>query len=230
MAEPIQRTPEIKLEQRPATVEVVPADPSSLSIDHRPVEPSPGVPGPDIPKDALQEADAAQILTLADSKFWEARRRGVESGPPRRGDRKTARAANGRGLSYFQAGEIREAVSAFWDAHQADPADVEVLNNLGHAYLMQGDLASAELYILAALAVAPQRAAAWSDLGQVYGKNGDTMGAVSAFANAYRFSQNRDKTHQFFLGLLEKQEDASLKQALQQITRIAEQQLLTTTQ
>lgn len=228
MAGPMEQTPETQHDREPVAParQAVPSEPSPSSVANSPAQASPEAPGPTIPNEGIQEADATQILALAEDKVSEATRRAAESGPPKRGDRKTARAANGRGLGYLQAGQIPEAISAFQGAHQADPADVEVLNNLGHAYLMQGDLDSAERYILAALTLAPQRTAAWSDLGQVYGKKGDTKGAVASFANAYKFSQNRDKTYEFFRGLMEKDHDPNLKQALQQVTRLAETEFL----
>ena len=228
MAGPMEQTPETQQDQEPVVPapQSVPSVPSPSSVGNSPPQASLDAPGPPIPNEGIQEADATQILALAEYKVSEATRRAAESAPPKHGDRKTARAANGRGLGYLQAGQIVEAISAFQEAHQADPADVEVLNNLGHTYLMQGDLDSAERHILATLVLAPQRAAAWSDLGQVYGKKGVTKGAVASFANAYKFSQNKDKTHEFFRGLIERNNDPNLKQALQQITRLAETEFL----
>lgn len=182
IAVPMQQTPDTNQDQGPlaATPESVPSQPSLPTVDNPVPKVSPEALGRDIPMEDIQEADAAQILALAEEQVLERKRFAGQSAPPTRGDRKTARAANERGLAALQSGRIQEAVSAFWDARQADPADVEVLNNLGHAYLMQGDLQSAERYILTTLALAAQRTAAWSDLGQVYGKNGDTRGAVAS--------------------------------------------------
>lgn len=92
----------------------------------------------------------------------EVKRSAELSTPPRRGDRKIARAANERGLVALQGGRTLDAIRAFLEAHQADAADVEVLNNLGYAYLMHGDFESAKPYILATLALTPQRSAAWA--------------------------------------------------------------------
>jgi hypothetical protein len=53
--------------------------------------------------------------------------------------RKKAREANDRGLQHLRRWEVPEAVQAFRTAVEADPADIEAINNLGHAYLWQDD-------------------------------------------------------------------------------------------
>ena len=228
MARPMEQTPETQQDREPVVPapQSVPSAPSPSSVGDSPAQASPDAAGPTIPNDGIQEADATQILALTEYKVSEATRRAAESGPPRRGDRKTARAANGRGLGYLQAGQIPEAISAFQEAHQADPARCGGLEQ-PRSRLSHGSRPGfAERHILATLVLVPQRAAAWSDLGQVYGKKGVTKGAVASFANAYRFSQNKDKTHEFFRGLMEKDDDPNLKQALQQVTRLAETDFL----
>lgn len=221
---------EIKQDQEPiaAAPPAVPPEPSLSSVGNSPAEVFTDAPAPRVPKEDIQEVEATQILALAEDKVSEARRRATESGPPKRGNRKAARSANGRGLGYLQSGQIAEAVNAFQEGHQADPADVEILNNLGHGYLMQGELASAERHLLSVLTLAPERTPAWSDLGQVYAKRGDTRNAVASFANAYQFSQNRYKTHEFFRGLMENNNEPLFKQALQQATQLAETKFLVT--
>lgn len=186
------------------------------------------------PIQSSQEGYVSKMLSLAmvdggvnnEDEILEAKRRDEELQRPQRGDRKAARAVNERGLASLQSGRTLEAINAFQEAHKADPGDVEILNNLGYAYLMQGDLDPAERYMLSTLTMAPGRTSAWANLGEVYAKKGDINAAVGSFANAYRFSQNRDKTHQFFLTLMEKENGGNLKQALQQIIQLAEGKFL----
>jgi len=211
------------------TKEAVPSIAPLPPVENRaPQEPS-YAPVPGMPKADSQEVDAGQVLALAEAKVLEVKRSAERSAPPRRGDRRNARAANERGLVALQGGRSLDAIRAFSEAHQADPADVEVLNNLRYAYLMQGDFESAKLYILASLALAPQRSAAWANLGQIHAMKAETKDAVASFANTYRFSQNKEKTHQFLLSLMEKNNDPNLRQALEQATRLARQHFLTTT-
>jgi clan AA aspartic protease (TIGR02281 family) len=114
-----------------------------------------------------------------------------------RKQRTQARQENEKGLQYLQGGQLTEAVTAFQVASQTDPAAVEIVNNLGYAYLLQGDLPAAEQSLLRTLAFAPGRTNAWANLGHTYAHRGDVRGAVACFANAYRFSRNQETTRQF---------------------------------
>jgi Flp pilus assembly protein TadD len=85
----------------------------------------------------------------------------------RHGDRSAARQLNDRGLGLFQDSQYVEAARLFREAHKADPADIEVHNNLGYALLMAGDLGEAEKVLTDVLTVAPGRGAAWGNLGNL---------------------------------------------------------------
>ena len=74
-------------------------------------------------------------------------------------------------------------------------------------------LDSAQQAMMISLAMAPNRATAWANLGDVYALKNDKYRAVACLANAYRFSRNREKTHQFFKSLNEKENVEQLKQA-----------------
>jgi Tfp pilus assembly protein PilF len=115
--------------------------------------------------------------------------------------RKKAREANEQGLGYIRAWQFAEAVQAFRTAYAADPADVEVINNLGHAYVRQGNFPAAEQWLLRTLTMAPGRSSAWGDLGQAYASQGEIKKGVACFANAYRFARNHDASRRFFESL-----------------------------
>ena len=74
-------------------------------------------------------------------------------------------------------------------------------------------LDSAQQAMMTSLAMAPNRATAWANLGDIYALKNDKYRAVACLANAYRFSRNREKTHQFFKSLNEKESVEQLKQA-----------------
>jgi tetratricopeptide (TPR) repeat protein len=109
-------------------------------------------------------------------------------------DRKTARAHNTRGLEYNDNWQFAEAVQAFQQAYQADPADIEVINNLGHAHMKNGNEGEAERFLFETLTLVPGRSVAWFDLGQLYANRGSLSASVACFANAYRFSSSKDAT------------------------------------
>lgn len=183
---------------------------------------TPVIQQPDMWRENLQEADIAQILSLADDKLWQVKNRAARSSPPKPGNRRAARVANDRGLSYLQTGRIADAINTFQEAYRANPADIEIVNNLGYAYLLNNDPVSAENYLLTALAMRWDRSAAWGNLGQAYVKKGQMADAVASFSNAYRFSRDSKQTHSYFLAMLEKEKDGNLKQALRQATQVGE--------
>ncbi len=182
----------------------------------------PAVQQPNIWRENLQEADIMQILALSEEKFQFVKRRAGRSLPPKQGNRRAARAANDRGISHLQGGRITDAINAFIEAYRANPADVEIVNNLGYAWLLNNNLVSAETYVNIALIMQQDRSAAWGNLGQIYTKKGQMADAVASFSNAYRFSRDINQTHSYFLAMMEKENDANLKQALRQATQVGE--------
>jgi len=129
--------------------------------------------------------------------------------------REQGRVANAQGLHALKEGHIAEALRAFQAAYQANPVDVEIINNLGYAYLLGADVQAAEQLLLQALVFAPGRTSAWANLGQTYAKQGDLGAAVACFAHAYRFSRNRDTTRQFLHNLAQ-DTDARVRDAAKQ--------------
>jgi tetratricopeptide (TPR) repeat protein len=115
--------------------------------------------------------------------------------------RKRAREANERGLKSIRDGQFAQAVEAFQAAQEADPTDIEISNNLGHAYLRHDDVHAAEQWLFQALMLAPGRSSAWADLAQTYAKQGNLTAARACFAHAYRFARNRGTTHRVLEGL-----------------------------
>ncbi len=132
---------------------------------------------------------------------------------PAAGNKRAARELNANGLALSKKGAIDDAVKMFAEASKSDKSDVEIINNLGFSYLKQGNLDSAQQAITIALTMSPGRATAWENLGEVFGIKGDISKAVACFSNAYRFSQNRVKIHQYMKKLNEKEAVKNLKLA-----------------
>jgi S1-C subfamily serine protease len=98
-----------------------------------------------------------------------------------------------QGLERLNRDQPKEALAAFRQAFIANPADPEIAGQLGLSYLRLRRLKEAERLLVYALALAPDRADPWLYLGQVYGQSGDSSRAGGAFANAYRFAQDRSR-------------------------------------
>ena len=137
-----------------------------------------------------------------------------------RGNRRIAREANDRGLKHQSGARTADALRAFQEAWQADRSDVEVLNNLGYAYMLSGDLNSAEQSLALTLLISPARAAGWVNIGQVYAKKGNEIAAVACFANTYRFSRDRNKAYAFFRNLGETDDDPKVKEAVRKALQL----------
>ena len=110
---------------------------------------------------------------------------------PEAGDAAQAQPLRQQGLEYLNHDQLKEALAAFRQAFIADPADPEIAGQLGLTYLRLRRLKEAERLLVYALALAPARSDPWLRLGQVYGQSGDATRAAGAFANAYRFAQDR---------------------------------------
>jgi TPR repeat protein len=131
-----------------------------------------------------------------------------------RGQRREARKLNSQALGLLGQQQFQPAIEALGKAHDADPADAEIANNLGYAYYKAGKFADAEKSLRETLAIAPGRAAAWGNLGDLFAVTGRPDKAVAAYRNAYRFSRAPDKTLDYFRQ--QQQSDASneIRQAL----------------
>jgi tetratricopeptide (TPR) repeat protein len=138
----------------------------------------------------------------------------IENSPrPEKGNKKAARAFNDKGLASSKGRDFNNAVKMFEEANRLDKSDIEIVSNLGFSYLKQGNLDLAQQAITATLIMSPGRAAAWANLGEVFGARGDISRAIACFSNTYRFSKDRLKTHQSMKKLNETENIENVKQA-----------------
>ncbi len=122
---------------------------------------------------------------------------------PQRGDRTTARALLTQGLNLFnQNGSTVDAVVLLKRAHQTDPLDVQIVNDLAYVQMKNGQLDEAEDNLLATLMLAPKRGGAWANLAQLRTTSApNNERAIDEAARymvvAYWFSSDRIKTVNF---------------------------------
>lgn len=132
---------------------------------------------------------------------------------PQRGDRKSARALNTKGLADISAGNFDSAIEALSKAGQVDPLDAEIPSNLGYAYLKQGAYEQAKRALAQSISLQPGRGSAWATLAEAFARSGDIEKATACFNIAYTFSQNRDKTKEFLSKIVAENADAKLTTA-----------------
>ena len=131
-----------------------------------------------------------------------------------RGQRREARKLNSQGLAQLGQQQFVPAIEALSKARDLDPADAEIANNLGYAHYKAGQLLEAEKILRETLAIAPGRAAAWGNLGDLFAVTGKPDKAVAAYRNAYRFSRAPDKTLIYFRQQQQNDASSEVRQAL----------------
>lgn len=153
---------------------------------------------------------------------WDAKTEIEELPYPARGDRKLARRLNTTALEKFKADQIPDSMADFEKARRADPSDQEIANNYGYVLYRAGKLTEAEAQLRYTLALAPARAAAWANLAEVLGAQGQAPRAADAFVVSHRFSRNPDTTRQYIEKFAASTTDpAGLKQgAAQALSRL----------
>jgi TPR repeat protein len=153
---------------------------------------------------------------------WDAKTEIEELPYPARGDRKLARRLNTTALEKFKADQLADSAADFEKARRADPSDQEIANNYGYMLYRAGKLTEAEAQLRYTLALAPARAAAWANLAEVFGAQGQVQRSADAFVVSHRFSRNPDTTRQYIEKFATSTTDpAGLKQgAAQALSRL----------
>ena len=136
---------------------------------------------------------------------------------PPRGDRRVARDLNERGLAQWRRQRFEEAAVYFRQAHDADPSDAEIVENLGYSLLRAGHTAEAEPAILTALSLAPERASAWGSLGLLRAKSGKHAEGVACVLTAFRFARDQKRTLDVYSRLASTHDDPKVRAMLSDV-------------
>ena len=130
-----------------------------------------------------------------------------------RGDRKLARQMNTQALEQLSAGNHAAAIELLKKATEADPADVEILSNLGYAYMQAKQPKNAGPILTTALLIDPKRTSTWVPLATVKAAEGKSDLAIRAMLLGYEFSTNKEKTVSFFTEKANSADSDALKAA-----------------
>lgn len=132
-----------------------------------------------------------------------------------RGDRKTAREYNRRGLEAFDRGDYRLAAELFRRGAEFDPGDVELVANLGYALLRADDVDAASGALGAALVLNPRRTASWIPLAEYFARIDVYELAVRSLLVAYNYSRNQETTFKFYSEKAQIEPNAELRRVYQ---------------
>lgn len=109
-----------------------------------------------------------------------------------------ARQLNKEAINLIWNNNFSVAISKLEQAKNYNPADAEVLGNLGFAYQKAGDLINAQINFTASLKLAPKRGATWGNLADVLADTGDIDWAIQAFVNYWNYSKNKQAATDLF--------------------------------
>jgi LSD1 subclass zinc finger protein len=165
---------------------------------------------------AAAQNDWSSVDTAADR----LRRTDLASAAPR--DRATARAANIEGKAALGVSNYFGAVDAFRRGVAADPADIEIQNNLGFAYEEAGRQQEAIDVVTDVLTRSPRRSSAWANLASSLAESGHLPEAEAALSIAVHYTSNRDRS----LAFLQEQAAGGRSDAIKQVSMQVSQRAL----
>ncbi len=143
-----------------------------------------------------------------------AMQRMLEQNPrPAATDPAAANAMLQAGLAALRQDDSNAALTAFQQAVQMDPGNIEAANHLGLVYRKLGQWPEAERALQQALSLEPTRAVAWFQLAQVYGLQNDVQRATGALANTYRYAQNPMRAEEILRNIAENEAADTLRNA-----------------
>ncbi|RUQ29045.1 MAG: tetratricopeptide repeat protein [Candidatus Competibacteraceae bacterium] len=143
-----------------------------------------------------------------------AMQRMLEQNPrPAAADPAAANAMLQAGLAALRQDDSNAALTAFQQAVQMDPGNIEAANHLGLVYRKLGQWTEAERALQQALSLEPTRAVAWFQLAQVYGLQNDVQRATGALANTYRYAQNPMRAEEILRNIAENEAADTLRNA-----------------
>lgn len=143
-----------------------------------------------------------------------AMQRMLEQNPrPAATDPAAANAMLQAGLAALRQDDSNAALTAFQQAVQMDPGNIEAANHLGLVYRKLGQWTEAERALQQALSLEPTRAVAWFQLAQVYGLQNDVQRATGASANTYRYAQNPMRAEEILRNIAENEAADTLRNA-----------------
>lgn len=140
---------------------------------------------------------------------------------PERGNRRAAQVENEKGLEVLKDKQYEQAKQHFLAAQKIDPSNVEIVNNLGFAYLKLGDFQNALLALAQTIRLSPGRSNAWVNLAEIFALNNKMQEAVACYALTFHFSQNRDKTKRYFQEQTSAAADPRVRQAIAQVLQLS---------
>ena len=130
---------------------------------------------------------------------------------PDAGDNKIARKLNEAALMALREKNYAQAVEALEKAIAADPADIEISNNLGYALHLAERYQDAEKRLIQVIEQNPERSVAWANLATTSSKLGKSRQAVAAYVTAYKLHAKPERLLESYKKTAESTDDEAIK-------------------
>ena len=166
------------------------------------------------------------LLNFATSRNWQgfqtAMSNIMENPKPATGNRKIARSLNDQAIT-LNVSEIPKSLSLLRQAHDADPSDAEIADNLGMVLRLSRNYDESEAQLMKVIGIWPNRQTAWANLAQTLSLKNKRREAIGAFIASYKVSKNPEKVLEVYKRFVDDpldREDTQMKKDLNAVLDI----------
>ena len=166
------------------------------------------------------------LLNFATSRNWQgfqtAMANIMEQPKPTTGNRKIARSLNDQAIT-LNISEISKSLSLLRQAHDADPSDAEIADNLGMVLRLSQNYDESEAQLMKVIGIWPNRQTAWANLAQTLSLKNKRREAIGAYLASYMVSKNQEKVFEVYKRIVDdplEREDPQLRKDLKVVLDI----------
>jgi tetratricopeptide (TPR) repeat protein len=146
---------------------------------------------------------------------------------PDTGDRIESRRLNTIGLSQVRSENFVDAEKTFQDAYQINPADPEVINNLGYMQFKNRKFNQSFDSLEKTILIAPDRSSAWFNLFELLSYQNNTDSSVcGALLIGLKFTSNRDVSIDLVNQRISQEDNPTIKKKMSDAMYCAENKKL----
>ena len=166
------------------------------------------------------------LLNFATSRNWQgfqtAMANILEQPKPTTGNRKIARPLNDQAIT-LSVSEIPKSLSLLRQAHDADPSDAEIADNLGMVLRLSRNYDESEAQLMKVIGIWPNRQTAWANLAQTLSLKNKRREAIGAYIASYKVSKNPEKVLEVYKRIVDdplEREDPQMRKDLKAVLDI----------
>ena len=166
------------------------------------------------------------LLNFATSRNWQgfqtAMANIMEQPKPTTGNRKIARSLNDQAIT-LSISEISKSLSLLRQAHDVDPSDAEIADNLGMVLRLSQNYDESEAQLMKVIGIWPNRQTAWANLAQTLSLKNKRREAIGAYLASFMVSKNQEKVFEVYKRIVDdplEREDPQLRKDLKVVLDI----------